>query len=370
MKKTIKCLIHYDTPESKERRNYSPAAAAKAEYLFSCFHRLGYRAEVLSASQTEETPGKGSVRELEQGILLETLPSSGRGNGLHNALSTLFFRLTLYLRLLRFLQEGDTLWVYHSLPLMGPLRVLKRLRKFTLILEMEELYGDVLGSKGIRNREIRFARLADGFLFPTEELNSRVNAGNKPYVVCHGPYRVNAAAPVSKEKGVHVVYAGSAAPEKGAFLAMDAAEYLPEGYHVHILTADTPAIRNHLARKHCKCTLGFHGILQGKAFMDLLGICRVGLCTQNPAAAFNDTSFPSKILTYLGSGLQVVCARIPAVEHSGVGAHLRYYEEPTPHAVAEAIVLAAEKQEEGRPLLQTLDEAFLKAMEELLENLG
>ena len=369
MKKTIKCLMHYVPTENEEYRRCSLAAAAKAEYLFSCFQRLGYRVEILSACPSEQGSAKGGIREIFPGIILETLPCLGRGNGVKNALSTVSFRLTLWRRLWQFVREGDVLWVYHSLPLMRPIRILKRFRKFRLLLELEELYGDVLGAAAIRNRELRFARLADGFLFPVRELERTVNRGGKPAVICYGPYRFWETGMLAEDT-IHVVYAGSALPEKGVFLAMDAAEHLPEGYHVHILTEDTPQIRSHLARKQCRCRLTFDGLLTGQAFPDFLGTCRVGLCTQSTAAAFNETSFPSKILTYLGAGLQVVCGRIPAVEHSDVGRYLRYYEEESPRAVAEAILRAAEESDTGKQILRTLDASFRKAVEELLETLG
>lgn len=369
MKKTVKCLMHYIPPENEESRHCSLAAAAKAEYLFSCFQKLGYRVEILSACPAERGSVKGGIREILPGVTLETLPCLGRGNRVKNALSSICFRLSLWRRLWQFVQEGDVLWVYHSLPLMLPVRILKRFRNVHLVLELEELYGDVLGAAAIRNRELRFARLADGFLFPARELERIVNKGEKPAVICHGPY-LDRETTASGAAGNHVIYAGSALPEKGAFLAMDAAEHLPEEYHVHILTEDTPQIRAYLARKQCRCSLSFDGLLTGQAFRDLLGTCRVGLCTQSTAAAFNETSFPSKILTYLGAGLQVVCGRIPAVESSDVGRHLHYYEEESPRAVAEAILRAAEAPGTGKQLLRTLDTSFRNAMEELLEKLG
>ena len=46
---------------------------------------------------------------------------------------------------------------------------------------------------------------------------------------------------------------------------------------------------------------------------------------QNPNAKFNDTSFPSKILTYLTNGLRVVSINIPAIEQSKIGKYIYFY---------------------------------------------
>ena len=44
--------------------------------------------------------------------------------------------------------------------------------------------------------------------------------------------------------------------------------------------------------------------------------CQIGLCTQNIDAAFNTTSFPSKILSYMSNGLEVVGVNIAAIKNS------------------------------------------------------
>ena len=82
----------------------------------------------------------------------------------------------------------------------------------------------------------------------------------------------------------------------------------------------------------------YDGLLSGEEYIRFIQSCDIGLSTQNPDAAFNATSFPSKILSYLSNGLRVVSIRIPAIEGSDVGDKLFYYDEQTPKQIADAIL--------------------------------
>lgn len=365
---TVKCLMYY-APGAYDRCRFL-ASEAKIEYLLQCFQRLGWKVEILSACRTAAgKPAPGEMKSLGQGITLELLPCTGGTGWAGRKLSSLRFYLRLTRRLLEFVRPGDTLWVYHALPMMLPLWLLKKMRHFRMVLEMEELYGDVLGNAWIRSRECSFCGLADGFLVPVESLNRKINPGQKPFAVCHGPYicEKTAAAPICAGLR-HVVYAGSSDPRKGAFLAVEAACCLPEGYHVHILGKKTPALAEAMHRADCRCILTHDGILEGQAYRDFLRKCHVGLCTQDRDAVFNASSFPSKLLTYLSCGLQVVCPPIPGVVSSGVGAIVHYYGDAAPEAVARTIRKAAERVDDrGIRQVCRLDREFLPELKELLK---
>lgn len=359
---TIKCLLHYAPGE--EDRCHFPAAEEKIDYLLSCVQRAGHEAQILSACRTEEgRSSRGGVKQLRPGITLELLPCSGG-----NKWETFLFYYRLTLRLLQFVSDGDTLWAYHALPLMVPLRIVRRLRRIRLILETEELYGDVLGKNWIRRRELAFFKTADGFLVPSRELDRLISAGDRPRVICHGAYVPAQAREKTQNGTVHVVYAGSADPGKGAFSAMEAAAFLPENFHVHILGTKTPEIRKVLNRVKPRCMLTHHGSLDHGACRAFLRSCHIGLCTQNPEAAFSESAFPSKILTYLSCGLEVVCTPIAAVRGSEVGGMLHYSESSDPEAVARAVLRAAEETgDRGSARLLQLDQSFLPLWKALLE---
>ena len=374
------CLAHYDLPDhaDEERRVCHPAALSKCTYLFDCFVRLGYPLYILSASQTrgERTVG-GSLRRLDEKKLLEMLPAWGRRGRVHNGIGRVLFSVRLFFRLMTLVGKGDTVWVYHSLGLMSVVRWLKCFKRFRLILEFEELYGDVRGIGSVSRRELGFARLADAYIFPTEALHERVNTKGKPYAVAHGAYTLPSVSGASEPErdGIHVVYAGTLDPHKGGvYAAMDAAAHLPKGYHVHILGTGTPQqvrdMRTYLeqVKLACACELTYDGVLHGDAYSRFLQGCHIGLSTQDPRGAFNATSFPSKILPYMANGLRVVSARIPVVEQSRVGGEPVYYDEPTPTAIARAIrSVGPHDERRGPAVIAELDRAFLTDLKRLMD---
>jgi hypothetical protein len=242
---------------------------------------------------------------------------------------------------------------------------------------MEELYGDIRLSPQTTARELEFARLADAFIFPTQELNEAVNREGKPYAISHGTYEAT-EAPDDTDFGdgrIHVVYSGTTNPRKGGInMAIDAAEYLPEQYHVHILgsgdekTLQAMNDRIESVRARSACTITYDGVLRDRAYTDFLHRCHIGLSTQNPEGVYNQSSFPSKILAYLASGLRVVSVRIPVVVNSRVGDILHYYTEQTPEALAEAILsVNVAVPYNSKTVIENLDREFMDALERMLE---
>lgn len=320
----------------------------------------------------------GRVVRIDEKTELERLPSMGRGGKLRNALARIRFSSCLYRRLKALVRDGDILWVYHSLGLM---RILERLKKhldFRLILEMEELYGDIRLSPQIKERELEFSELADAFIFPSRELSDAVNREGKPYAISHGTYETapEPSKPCFADDGrIHVVYSGTTNPRKGGInMAIDAAAFLPEGYHVHILgtgSDETLRAMNQRIRdvqENAACKITYDGVLRDRAYTDFLHSCHIGLSTQNPEGDYNNSSFPSKILAYLASGLRVVSVRIPVVVNSRVGDILHYYTEQTPEALAEAILsVNVAVPYNSKTVIDNPGREFMTALERMLE---
>ena len=281
------------------------------------------------------------------------------------------------------IQKNETVLVYHSLGYAGMVALLKKCKGFQLILEVEEIYADVNGRAEDRKKEYTVFSAADGFLFPTQLLNDRINTRNKPWAVAHGSYQakpdlgcdVFAEDPCKDGKRkIHCVYAGTFDPRKGGTMAAAAAEFLPEQYHVHILgfgtkeqTEQITALINRISSVS-RCMVTYDGLLSGEDYIKFLQSCDIGLSTQNPDASFNETSFPSKILSYLANGLQVVTTRIPAVEASAIGRHVHYYDRQTPESIAEAILqVDPDTGSGGRKIVEKLDTKFKEELRELIE---
>lgn len=378
MKKQIKSLVHYDLPDSPDKRICSLPGYTKSNYIFHCFRRLGYENHILSASSTKGKKAvKGRLVRIDEQTVLELLPAGGRTHKLKKAISSFFFMRRLCNRVLSLVEEGDTLWAYHSMGLIKPITLLKQKKDFRLILEVEELYGDIRQSPETTARELEFMKLADAFIFPTQELNNMINLQNKPYAISHGTYETAPAPehPQAEDGKIHVVYSGTTNPIKGGInMAIDAARYLPENYHIHILgTGDEETLRKmnrriEDVRAEAACTVTYDGVLRDRAYTDFLHSCHIGLSTQNPEGDYNNSSFPSKILAYLASGLRVVSVAIPVVENSRVGNMLYYYRKQTPEALAQAILsVDITAPYDSKATIDRLDAEFMEQLQHILD---
>lgn len=371
-------LGYYDVvSNAEENRNHVLAASNKMTYIVSALERAGFCVELISASQTLNAQAYSAktvpLGEKSRLHLFKTLPW---GNKLCRVRSVLFSKWQVFWYIWRHVGKGNTLVVYHSLAYVGLVRILKRLKGFRLVLEVEEIYADVTGSDKARKKEYKLFRRADAYIFPTELLNEKLNSEHKSHCIIYGTYQVEENRHCSFNDGkIHVVYAGTFDPRKGgATAAAAAAEFLPEKYHVHILgfgsKADTEQLKQVITKVSEKsaATVTYDGCLSGEEYIRFIQSCDIGLSTQNPNAAFNDTSFPSKILSYMANGLRVVSIRIPAIERSAIGDLVTYYDTQTPEAIAEAILkVDFEKPYDSRAKIETLHEDFVQKIKSLLE---
>ena len=376
----MKYVAYYDTPENKaENRSYQLSAVNKINYVCAVLNRLGHDVQIVSASVTENRKGcRGKNVPLFDRTTLKLLPCLGMGSPPKRVLRRILARIRLLWELIFCTRKGEPVLVYHALAYAGTIALARKCKNFRLILEVEEIYADVSGNERDRSWEFRLFDVADAFLFPTELLNEKVNTRRKPYVISHGTYQVepDRGCRRFRDGKIHCVYAGTFDPRKGgAMAAAAAAEFLPENYHMHILgfgSDEEVAAMQDMIRTlsdRCACAVSYDGLLSGEDYIRFLQSCDIGLSTQNPEAAFNATSFPSKILSYMASGLQVVSIRIPAVEGSGIGDRVYYYDHQTPEEIAQAILsIPKSGREDPRKTIESLNTGFERVMEELLSN--
>ena len=244
------------------------------------------------------------------------------------------------------MKKGETIICYHSLEYYRIIKLLKKLKKIKLILEVEEIYSDVIGNNRLRKREISFLSLADGYIFSTELLNEEINFYKKPYIIVYGNYKNEKKfESLFNDNKIHVVYAGTFNQKKGgATIAVNTGRFLTSNYIVHILgfgnEKDTRNIKKlcNEVTKISEAKVIFEGLKSGDDFLKFLQSCDIGLSTQDPNAAYNNTSFPSKILSYMSNGLRVVSIRIPAVEKSSISRNIYFYENQNPEDIAKTII--------------------------------
>lgn len=380
----MKYIGYYDVRESDENRNCALAAVNKMDYVINAITRLEYEVEIVSASPTRDAKGyTGREIFLGKGKKLKLFRTVGRTNKVMCILNSLITKLHFFLYLLFQLQRNEIVLVYHSLGYSNTIRFLKKIKKFQLILEVEEIYADVTGKERDRKREWNLFKEADAYIFPTELLDNKINSTHKPSVIIYGSYQVEEQRTNLEIKGFdkekkHILYAGTFDPRKGGVqAAMSVARCLSPEYQVHILGSgteeETKGVTNFINEysKKDSATLTYDGLLSGEEYIQFVQSCHVGLSTQSPEGAFNETSFPSKVLSYLANGLHVVSVRIKALECSAVNELLHYYDGNTPDSIAEAIMKIdfAEKYD-SRKVLRQLDEQFINDLGALINDVN
>ena len=361
-------LGHYG--EGKRKRQSSPACNAMMKYVAGAIAGSGIKLTILSPAQLEEKEKLGEETiELFDNCECTFLPSvkkSHRYNLPLRFVKRMIKAGNLKKKLLSLLNDGDTLIVYHSLALMNIVRYIVKKKKIHLILQVCEIYADVLENDRIRKKEMEFIKIADSYIFSSALLEKQLNTEHKKYTICLGQYSSEDCTTDIKNDGkIHVVYAGTFDLRKGVIAALEATRYLDENYHLHVLGFGTDQEVGYVKQKIqeikalTKCDISFEGCLRGKEYVEFLQKCDIGLSTQDPNAPFNATSFPSKILSYLSNGLKVVSIKIPAIDSSAVGKCLYYYTEQTPEQISNAIKEAGLSDSyDGRAIIKALDEDF------------
>ena len=359
----------------------SPAAQQKGSYLIEKLDIMNKKFEVISLSETSQRlwcrmPSL-TVNCFNHGTYT-VWKGFGKPNRIIRRLHY-YYRRGQLKQFLSGLTSNDTVIAYHSLQTADIFYTYKRKKGFRFVLELEEIYQDVVNCgapKAAWERKVITA--ADGYILAAEALSKEIPAG-RPFIVVNGTYHAEPERNVGFDDGkIHCVYAGTFDPIKGgAAAAAAAAEFLPENYHVHILGFGTEEQKKQLqeliasVQKKTKCTLTYDGLKGGEEYIQFLQKCHIGLCTQIPDAKYNETSFPSKVLVYLANGLRVLSVRIPAVENSAVGGILYYYDNQSPQEIANAIMsIPMEEGYNSRQLLNQLDkdcENNLKRLMEIIE---
>lgn len=368
-------LGYYSMPAHK--RICSPAAVTMMDYVCTALRQTGLAVTLLSPSQAEAnaaTPREEVALDDRSKVVF--LPSYPRVSS-KNLPGRLFLRLRRkrdLRRELSALTAEDTLIVYHSMIYADTIRKIQKKQHFRLILQVCEIYSDVAPNIS-KEKELHWIDCADGYIFSTRMLAERYNPHGKPYTVCLGTYLPEPKRErLFNDDFTHIVYAGTFDPRKGgAAAAAAAAKFLPFGYHIHIIGFGSHSEISQIVNlvdslsKTCTCRISYDGCLSGEEYIRFLQSCDIGLSTQNPDAAFNGSSFPSKILSYLANGLRVVSIRIPAIETSAVGESMYYYEKQTPEEIASAILkIPRNDPYDSRALLCRLDADFQENMHTLL----
>ena len=380
----MKYVAYYDIPEFlSEQRSVALCAANVTEYMLEVIQSFA-SVEIVSPSRTRNKSGfyKGRKNKISEKATLIQPPTFGVKTRIGRVIALGYTSLWLVVYLLTHLKKNETVMVYHSLATLTPIRIVKKLKRINLILEIREFYSDARQNyeefgqnmSKLHRKEMKYFGIADSYVFPTELLNRLVNVSNKPYVLAPGIYKSfeNDNARKWDDGKIHIVYAGTLREAKGVYDIIRLAEYLPENYYIHILgSAPDDRLKRvkqeiETTGKNAKASISYDGQLRGSDFTDFLQKCHIGLSPQAKDASFNETSFPSKILTYFSNGLEIVSVRIPAIEESPIGDYIHYYDDSL-ESMAETIMsIDLTKRKSNKEKLESLDRELKDNMKTLI----
>lgn len=371
---TIYYLIHFDN--RKRSRSVTPSAITKGSYIASSLAKYCNKLEIISFAPPKRGININKSYNIGNNISCMLFGGLILPFGIaYNFLKKRFYdRIKKYLS--KTLKDGDIVVAYHSLDSLDVISFLKEgiRAKIILIYEVEEIYSDIFNDELSRKSEIRVISLADAFIFPSEVIDKKINIHKRLSLISYGTYCVQKKISDKRKDGkVHCVFAGTFQLTKGADFAVQVAKFLDERYHVHIVgfgsNNDRKRILGNISKvsQETKCTITYDGLLLGNDYIKFIQSCDIGLCTQNIDAKYNDTSFPSKILSYLSNGLDVVSIRMQSVEQSKIGDYIYFYDKQDPVECANIIkAVVINHYDNGRGVVKQLDLQFLNCLNNLL----
>ena len=372
----ITFIGYLDYPDSKIKRSYSLAAANKKDSIINVLLELGYEVHYISLSPCNEQKFKfykAEQRKVRDNYYIYFFSSFG-GTSILLKICRELWRIVNYLIFLFFKLDRQSIIMFnHALSNYNFLWLLKRFRGIRYILDVEEIYQDVVRTSKLMSKwEYQSISSADAYLFPTELLMRKVSDG-KPSIVMYGSYNIPSVLSDKFDDGItHVLYAGTLEPRKGAVAAIRSAVYLPAKYHLHVCGFGTAEDIVEIKAEILKATssgasVTYEGKLLGDDYVRLVQSCHIGLCTQDPKASFTNTSFPSKVLSYMSNGLSVVAIAIPTLKESSISHCLSFYVNQDPKSISEAIISTPLKNNNVQEV-KNLREIFKKELDCFMRN--
>lgn len=360
--------VYYSTKDSGRVKNY--AGEDKVDYICKAINEIGE--EVLLLSNAKTTENRFAKRErlhLYRNTDLLYFASLPRKGIVLHAIDVFWGYIQLFLYVLFRVKQTDTILVYHSLGYRGLWGILRRIKKFNYVLEVEELFQTFEASNSsYKKHERKVFKYPDAFLFSNALLEKEINIDNKPNLIINGIYKGLDVQRHPDGSEVKAVYAGSLEKQKGVDYIIPVASHLPDRYEIHIIgfgsEKDLERIENLIQRT--KGNVSYDGVFKGEEYTRYLQSCDIGLCVQDENDEFNKYEYPSKIFSYLSNGLQVVANELIQLKNSDVFPYLHITTSKEPKDIAEAILQCEGNCISTNEILDKLDGHFKEQLKKIL----
>lgn len=371
MANKIYYLIHFD---NKTNRNVTPSAITKGKYVASALASCSSEVEIVSLAYPTKDSQDEVYYQVSENVICHLFKGKYSNNRIIRYLNHKLYDKKIRKYLKQNVKKDDIVVVYHSLANMKLVKYIKKNITDKIVYEVEEIYGDVINDEKAKTKELKTFKNASSYIFSNDYLNSIINTKQLPYVTCYGTYEIPTLYKEAfNDNLIHCLYAGTLAQNKGALNAINVAKYLPNNYLIHILgfgsekdIADIKNAVNEVNNSYGTTKVIYEGLKLNEEYLKFIQKCQIGLCTQNIDAAFNTTSFPSKILSYMSNGLEVVGVNIAAIKNSKVGQYIQFYNVPDEKEIANVILnINLNAKSNNVDVVKELDKEFkedLKAM--------
>lgn len=372
MANKIYYLIHFD---NKTNRNVTPSAITKGKYVASALASCSSEVEIVSLAYPTKDSQDEVYYQVSENVICHLFKGKYSNNRIIRYLNHKLYDKKIRKYLKQNVKKDDIIVVYHSLANMKLVKYIKKNITDKIVYEVEEIYGDVINDEKAKIKELKAFKNASSYIFSNDYLNSIINTKQLPYVTCYGTYEIPTLYKESfNDNLIHCLYAGTLAQNKGALNAINVAKYLPNNYLIHILgfgsekdIADIKNAVNEVNNSYDTTKVIYEGLKLNEEYLKFIQKCQIGLCTQNIDAAFNTTSFPSKILSYMSNGLEVVGVNIAAIKNSKVGQYIQFYNVPDEKEIANAILnINLNNKTNNVDVVKELDKEFKEDLKDML----
>ncbi len=381
MQKIYYIGFYSDKIGNDEGRYNSPAAVDKMNYIAASLVRAGFGVEILSPSWSIKKGWKylpGRINNEIPNLTVRFTPSMVSSFKLIKLLNIFLSLLWVFLWLILKVKRNEKILVYHSPLFSLPIIWAKKLKGFKLILEVEEIYGEVFNKKDLLGKwEKKLIECADNYIAVSDVLAEIL--GERAKIIIYGNYSV----PQSSIKevnhhhsSIHVVYAGLVDKVKGgAYNTMQCVKYLPKEYIIHIcgyggeeevkeLERQVIDLNERLGRQACI----YHGLIPENEFSDFLHKCHIAINPQFDGENMT-TLFPSKIIKYLSHNLRVVSTSIKSIRKSKIASLITFSDNDSPESNAKAIMqVDPNAPYDSCGTIRILDKKFVEEMKDLISN--
>ena len=362
--------------EGKENEYHgSVAADLKVKYVANAAKAAGCDVKIFALNKTKTSGTKSTVTTVD-GLTVKHISSRGG----KNLFTRIFNRISFYCQIakyfIRSVGKGDVILLYHSLRVTPFIAFLKKFARRKVVLEVEEIYACAAdGVKSYLKKEIKAVKKFDRFIFVNNYIPEDLGVKNENYTALYGVYEAKEMRKIP-HNGVRVLYAGAVEKlNKGAFKAVETAQYLPSNYSVHIIGKGTDGDEKDLLAKieNVNKSLGrtavcFDGFKTGIELDEYMYSCDIGLGAYPIKDKYSNYIFPSKLVGYTCRGLKVVTGRAECYERTPFADNWFFYDSDEPECIAEAIVQAANDTQfsgSGAEIIKSLDENFKQRLIEL-----